>query len=254
MIGYIYKFTNPLNHKVYIGQTVNLHRRFTKHRYDTPKCHTKFGKAIKKYGIDYFKFEILFRIPSDNKEKLSVILNILETSMISKYNSYENGYNSTLGGSSGSRINSTPSLEVREKIRNSLKIHYSNHDNLRIRRKEQLNLIRPKHKIISVEQREKISKALIGRKLSKDTKYKISVSNKGKNGNSLEFLQEIRNKASRVNSKPVIQYSVDNCFIREFKSSTEAANILNLNPRLIGKCCRGVIKTSGGFIWKFKTI
>lgn len=50
MIGYIYKFTNPLNNKVYIGQTVNLHRRFTKHRYDTPKCHTKFGEAIKKFG------------------------------------------------------------------------------------------------------------------------------------------------------------------------------------------------------------
>ena len=254
MIGYIYKYTNPTNNKVYIGQTINLHRRLIKHRCDTPKCHTKFGKAVKKYGINHFKFEILFRIVSSNKRRLSIMLNVLEISMITKYNSYHSGYNSTLGGSSGSRINNSPSSEIREKIRNSLKNYYEIHNDLKVEKKRQLNYIRPKGRKLSLIHKEKISRALIGRKLSEETKLKISQNNKGKNNNSLEFLKKIRDKASQIRSKSVIQYSVEGLLLGEFKSAVEAAKTLNLNPRLIGKCCRGVIKTSGGFIWKFKTI
>lgn len=254
MIGYVYKFTNPINNKVYIGQTINLNRRIIKHRCDTPKCHTKFGKAVSKYGLNFFKFEILFTITSNNINRLSIILNILEISMITKFNSYKEGYNSTLGGSSGSRIGSSVSLEVRNKIRLSLRNFYYYNKQAKIRNRNHLDIVRPKHRIITPEQRVKISNTLSGKTLSKETKDKISKSNKGNNRNSLEFLQEIRKNASLANSKPVIQFSLTNKFIKEFKSATEAANLLNLNPRLIGKCCRGVIKTSGGFIWKFKDI
>lgn len=51
----------------------------------------------------------------------------------------------------------------------------------------------------------------------------------------------------------IIQYTKDGTFIKEWKSATEAANILNLHQNNITKCCKGKGKTTGGFIWKYKT-
>lgn len=53
----IYKITNVINDKVYIGQTVrNLEERMAEHfRHDN----TVIDKALKKYGKDAFKIEII---------------------------------------------------------------------------------------------------------------------------------------------------------------------------------------------------
>lgn len=57
---YIYKIENNINHKVYIGQSVNCEARFKQHLHDA-----KLGKlallpnAIRKYGEDNFSYEIL---------------------------------------------------------------------------------------------------------------------------------------------------------------------------------------------------
>lgn len=58
---------------------------------------------------------------------------------------------------------------------------------------------------------------------------------------------------NRTFAKPVLQYSRDGIFIREYKSINEAGKALGLvNGTNIGKCCRGEIKTSKGYIWKYK--
>jgi len=54
-------------------------------------------------------------------------------------------------------------------------------------------------------------------------------------------------------SKPIIQYSLENKFIKEWNSATHAyKENPNFNIITILKCCKGKLKTSGGYKWKFK--
>lgn len=97
MVG-IYKITNKINNKIYIGQSINISERWRAHRsrpfqvnasqYDSP-----LYRAIRKYGLGNFTFEV---IEECNEEEL----NLKEQFYIQKYKSYEtnHGYNLTMGG------------------------------------------------------------------------------------------------------------------------------------------------------------
>lgn len=101
MRGFIYKITNTINGKSYIGQTIqNVKERFYQH------CATKCSKAvsnmaihraIKKYGKSNFTVEVIEEIDSAN-------LNDRERYWIRYYDSYNNGYNSTEGGQDGIKL------------------------------------------------------------------------------------------------------------------------------------------------------
>ena len=101
MRGFIYKITNKVNGKSYIGQTIqNIKERFYQH------CATKCSqailnmvihKAINKYGKSNFTIEVIEEVESTN-------LNDRERYWIRYYDSYNNGYNSTEGGQDGIRL------------------------------------------------------------------------------------------------------------------------------------------------------
>lgn len=94
-MGYIYKITNKINGKIYIGQTIkNYEERFRQHQLNYNKEYFSqivLYKAFKKYGIENFSFEAIEEV---EKEKLDE----REKYWIKYYNSYFDGYNSTLGG------------------------------------------------------------------------------------------------------------------------------------------------------------
>lgn len=113
MIG-IYKFTNKINNHSYIGQSINIEKRYEAHltAYKNPNHHcynNTFYIALRKYGINNFNFEILEEC---NKEEL----NNREKYWIKYYDTYNNGYNMTEGGDSSP--SQTP--EVIAKIKNTL--------------------------------------------------------------------------------------------------------------------------------------
>lgn len=94
MVG-IYKITNKLNGKCYIGQSIDIKIRWMQHIHEGIN-NTKKGKLypeIYKYGIDNFSFEVL-----EECELNQVILDERERYWIEHYNSYNDGYNSTKGG------------------------------------------------------------------------------------------------------------------------------------------------------------
>ena len=101
MRGFIYKITNKINGKSYIGQTIqNVKERFYQH------CATKCSqailnmvihKAINKYGKSNFTIEVIEEVESTN-------LNDRERYWIRYYDSYNNGYNSTEGGQDGIKL------------------------------------------------------------------------------------------------------------------------------------------------------
>lgn len=90
----IYKITNMINGKVYIGQTVDFHRRVIEYRTRNPEksSSSKYGimLAIKQYGIDNFRFEIIHTCRSEDE------LTKMEYYFIEKYKSHDPkyGYNS----------------------------------------------------------------------------------------------------------------------------------------------------------------
>lgn len=92
MKGIIYKATNLVTNKIYIGQTKrSLHERIKGH-YDTAiNGKFKFCKALRKYNKDDWKWEIIEEADIES-------LDTLEIKYIAKFDTYKNGYNSTLGG------------------------------------------------------------------------------------------------------------------------------------------------------------
>jgi group I intron endonuclease len=93
----IYKITNNINGKVYIGQSICIERRWYQHKWDTDRedrlgYNSIIHKAFRKYGIENFSFEII-------EECGQELLDEKERYWIEKLNTIQpNGYNILLGG------------------------------------------------------------------------------------------------------------------------------------------------------------
>lgn len=96
----IYKIQNQVNGKVYVGQSVDIYRRWREERaaskmiqdseYDSPK-----SRAFRKYGIENFTFEVIEECPTN-------MLNLREQYWTEHYNSYAPyGYNVAIAGEQG---------------------------------------------------------------------------------------------------------------------------------------------------------
>lgn len=107
----IYKATNKINGKAYIGFDSNWPKRQKTHKTKYNKSKTKFYSALKKHGWNNFDWSILYQ--SKDKEHC---LNVMEPYFIKEYNSFENGYNMTFGGEAV-MINRTHSPETKEKMK-----------------------------------------------------------------------------------------------------------------------------------------
>lgn len=93
----VYKATNIITNKSYIGYCVDFKERKSRHLRNAKNgIDTRFYRAIRKYGENNFIWEKIYEnLPSIKACKT------IEKKMILKYNTYVNGYNSTLGGDGG---------------------------------------------------------------------------------------------------------------------------------------------------------
>ena len=93
-MGYIYKITNTINNKIYIGQTVrNPLLRKEEHFNNLKKGihhNSHLQNSFDKYG-DVFEFEVIEKCPDEK-------LNEREIALIKEFKSYYKGYNETKGG------------------------------------------------------------------------------------------------------------------------------------------------------------
>ena len=96
----IYKVTNKVSGKVYIGQTSKELDERKKAHYKSSRLGSKtnFHRALSKYGVSHFIWEEV--AGCNSKEEL----NDLEIKLIAEYDSFKSGYNMTLGGDGGDTI------------------------------------------------------------------------------------------------------------------------------------------------------
>jgi group I intron endonuclease len=232
-MGYIYKITNKITKKCYIGQTImDLDDRWRQHCNRNSNC--RYLKAsIKKYGVDSFEFKLIC-ICFDND------LNNYECFYMNKYNTLvPNGYNLREGGNSG-RHHEETKRKISETLKNRTDI---------VRGKSQLG------KPHTEEIKKKISNSLIGIKQRPESiqKRTLTISLY-----ELTKKEEINNKISKSKkgniktSKIVEQYDLNGNLVNIFLSISDAANEINVCRSSIKRCCDGMYKNVKGYIWKFK--
>jgi group I intron endonuclease len=107
MKGVIYCYYCISTGKKYIGQTIREEKRKIRHKIDCEKgVDNKFYRAVRKYGWENFIYGIIEEYDVD-------ILNEKEIFYIDYYDSYNNGYNLTIGGEGVKGF--IPSEETRKK-------------------------------------------------------------------------------------------------------------------------------------------
>ena len=169
--GIIYKATNRINGKMYVGQTIKLlNIRMSEHICHAllKKDNMYFHKAIRKYGKKNFIWEVVAEC------NLLKELNKAEIEMVKKYNTFANGYNLTEGGEG--KLGSNHTEETKRKISESNKgknHHRYGKDNPSF------------GKTRSEETKKKISEAHKGKKHTEETKKKMSIAKKGKRGDKV---------------------------------------------------------------------
>jgi group I intron endonuclease len=272
MNGVIYCATCTINGKQYVGQTM---RKFEVRQHDHMveakgnRRNAHFYNAIRFYGWESFTWEIL-----EQNLKSHKAIDEMEIFWISKLDTYNNGYNESLGGGGSSGI--IVSVETRKKI-------------------SEANMGR----VFSAESKQKISQSHIGIRPSEKTKQKLRELNTGDNNPTsvllssavadikvaltsgitatslakqykvkLYIIQDIKlvrtykNVLPELNlqllqavRKPTVILQLDKQtgeVINEYFSQGEASRQTGIQQSNINKVCKGQASTAGGFGWKYK--
>ena len=265
----IYKITNSINDKIYIGQTTtSLEKRFRGHLGDMEReVNNKFYNAMKKHGAENFYIEPI-EIGINSLESLSE----REVFWIRYYDTYNNGYNSTEGG----EISPMMYASVRTKVSNALKGRVFSDEH-----RQKLSLANlgkegvphtEEHKSymrelmtgreVSEETREKLREASLGKTQSKETiekrmKYVRGVPKSKEHTMKLaKILNENRFVASGADSP--VSIAVDqidkntNKVLKRFETISDAETSLGVKrgTGAISRAISGERKTAYGYKWE----
>jgi len=262
-MGYIYKITNIITGKCYIGETTqDYNRRWNKH---INSLKYKEGcpllkASMKKHGIQNFTFEILIICFNEDLIKY-------EREYIKKYNSQTpNGYNILAFGQIGDgHIGYKHTQETINKMKESrIKFIENNPDHYETYRERHQETMKTIDISSCVKNSEKFKKAIIEQRvgatshkdgqLSDESKKKISESlllyykNNTVNSTTIDKRREIMTKSR---GKAINQYSKDNIHIAHYNSISEAGRMVNISKSVIQHMLSGNTKSAGGFIWKY---
>lgn len=218
MIG-IYKITNTTNGKCYIGQSRDIQARWAKHLSaykSSPEW--ELYRAFKKYGIAAFSFEVIEECAIEE-------LNEREIYWIAQYDSFNNGYNMTLGGEACNGTNDKAVYQY-DLSGHFIKEYKSAHEAARENSIQFTN-------ICKVCRGERKTAGGFGWSYEKH-----------------DSIQPIKTK--RLGDGTVLQFTKDGQFVAEYPTAAEADRVTGINRTTIGLVCKGKGKTAGGFVWKYK--
>ena len=277
-MGIIYKITNLINNKVYIGQTSQTpSARWSDHKknFNSLQDNMAIHKAMLKYGEKNFSFELI-------EECENSLLSEREQYWIQKYNTYKNGYNSTIGGEGAPKYNYALFFEEWEKgatleeisfkysadrhtVSNGLHTFGVNSLDLKSRamgkRVQQYTLdgiliaefdsASAAAKTFDASPSNIINCCQHLHTSAYNYLWKYSCDDEI----SIESIVERHRKTGKGRLKKVEQYSIDGEYIQTFNSCREAARSIKAPYHVgINSCCLGKQETAYGYKWKYKEI
>ncbi len=222
----VYKITNKVNNKIYIGITnQGVKTRWYKHCSEAKKgSTTSLHRAILKYSKLNFQIETIEEIKGEDYDYLKE----REMYWVKYFDSYnrDKGYNLTLGGDG--TFGRFHTDETKEKIRQKALGHE-----------------------VSEETRAKMSETHQNREYDHD-----EMSARAIKGNEVRWADPEQHKKASLNNpnnKIILQYDLEMNFIAKYRSLSEAAKAVGGYHQNISKCASGKPnhKTSAGFIWRF---
>lgn len=217
----IYKITNKILEKSYVGQSIHIEDRWKEHLWG--KGNADLYVDFHKYGVENFTFEIL---EICNKE----LLLEREKYWIAFYDTYHNGYNMNDGGD-----NSHFAITKTKKI-----VYCYDLDG---------NFITEYESLSEAERQTGIPNSNISRAIStggRTQKYLWSYE-------KLPHINKYKRKTGKVphKTKKVGQFSKTNELLEIYNSLIEAKEKTGISDASISQVCHQKRKTAGGFIWKF---
>lgn len=251
--GIIYKIINKVNNKVYIGQTtkkngfkdrypnkgngierVYKYHKKNKNRGDGYNVHLL--RAIEKYGFDNFEVIEFFDVAFSKDE-----LNIKEICYISIYDSFENGYNNTLGGEGSLGTHTLSGKESKV----SKSVVQLNTEGEYIKTWDCISDVSNELHIDS----SKICCVCRGQR--KTTQGFVWVYKEDYDINK-DYSCKTRGKDRKKGTKPVVQLDLDLNYVNTYKSINEAKRKTGVYTGTISSCCMNKVKSAGGYIWIYK--
>lgn len=218
----IYKITNKLNNKSYIGQSIHIEDRWKEHIWG--KGNHPLHLDIIKDGLENFNFEILEECSQEQ-------LLEREKFWITYYDTYNNGYNLNDGGDNH--------LFAINKTKKTIYCYDLNG-----------NFLQKYDSLSDAERATKISNSNISR----------AAKNLGKTLNyqwRYEYYDKIApyarpNTRVKHTGKLVNQYDLNMNYIATYISAGQAEEKTGVHHSSINMVCNKQRKTAGGFIWRFK--
>lgn len=267
-MGFIYKITNKINGKGYVGVTKQKdpQLRWRQHELCAKKTNgcPLLSAAIVKHGIENFKFEVLIVCFDED-------IFHYEIDYIAKYKTLAPaGYNGNVGGKVGDGFKGRKHSEETKKhlAKTSKEIHSS--PEMRKAQSERLKKYTQQMHEAKRKKKEVAINKLIEEGMTQDEAvkqikaqyaflYERSKETNKKVSESLKKYYQTENKDNREARKKIMaeklgkkirQYSMEGIVLNTFPSVTQAAKDLNLTRSTIQKCLKTEEKLAYGFRWE----
>lgn len=244
---FIYELIDPITNETrYIGKTKNYNKRLNGHLW---RAKNKLSYVYKENWIRSLLDKNLEPILNVIDEVEENEVNFWEIFYISLYRSWNCRLTNTTRGGDGGNGSKQSEETIKQRVntrRNNGK-PWTSENQKEIMRKNALGNQNMKDKHHSKETKDRISnshKELVTEEF-RETMRIINIGNTNRKG--VKCSEETKDSLR----KPIIQLNLDESFVKEFKSYTEALEITKIKG--IANCLTKRVKTAGGFIWKYKS-
>lgn len=278
-MGYIYKITNMVTQKVYVGQTIlQPERRWHQHELSAQNLsrndsNLPLHAAMRKYGLDVFHYEIVEKCDDS-------IINEREIYWIAVYDSTDpaKGYNLSLGGggtsyyrtedllalwNQGKGVKEISEITGMDRGFLSLRLREAgiHPEEIKIRRyaaaKERSSY--PVHQYsLDGQYIQTFPSVQVARAITNVGHIERCCNGKQKQAggyiwsyNKYDLVPAVENDNPATKKRVVCQYGLDGNKIREYESAYHAEKATGINQTAIRNVCLGRNRTAGGYFWSY---